>query len=446
MISSAWPKPAGAREVLAPASNRTRGLVALLALFAGIVPAASRLNAQDIETFHVQGNVYMLAGAASNIAVQIGNDGVLVVDTGGRETRDQVLAAIRELSGGPIRWMINTHGHEDHTGGNETVSQAGLTLNGNPAGIIAHEEVSARMVEEDRPITEWPLNTFFEDRRDFYFNGEAVFLYHHPRGHTDGDVVVYFRGSDVLVAGDLFMTTTYPVIDADYGGGVDGFIEGLNNMLDIAVPAWLQEGGTYAIPGHGRVGDEADIIEYRDTIVIVRDRIADMIGVGMTLGTGSGGQTDTGLRPEVRERRRAVDDRHVYRGGLPGSCRGRGIANMRTLLGTAALIGILSGAQAGIAVAQRSQPPTAEERRTHRSDRLLGVGGERGLASPNDDSPQGRLRKPAAERRRQGGRQRVGSGSGQCRGTPVQGVRRGRHHPPTRPNTRDVDRPEHASD
>ena len=264
MISSAWRKPAGAHEVLAPASNRTRGLVVLLALFAGVVPAAFQLNAQDIETFHVKGNVYMLAGAASNIAVQVGNDGVLVVDTGGRETRDQVLAAIRELSGGPIRWMINTHGHEDHTGGNETVSQAGLTLNGNPAGIIAHEEVPARMVEEDRPITEWPLNTFFEDRRDFYFNGEAVFLYHHPRGHTDGDVVVYFRGSDVLVAGDLFMTTTYPVIDVDYGGGVDGFIEGLNNMLDIAVPAWLQEGGTYAIPGHGRVGDEADIIEYRD--------------------------------------------------------------------------------------------------------------------------------------------------------------------------------------
>ena len=283
MISSAWRKPAGAHKVMARASNRTRALVVLLALFAGVVPAPSQPNAQDIETFHVKGNVYMLAGAASNIAVQVGNDGVLVVDTGGRETRDQVLAAIRELSGGPIRWMINTHGHEDHTGGNETVSQAGLTLNGNPAGIIAHEEVPARMVQEDRPITEWPLNTFFEDRRDFYFNGEAVFLYHHPRGHTDGDVVVYFRGSDVLVAGDLFMTTTYPVIDVDYGGGVDGFIEGLNNMLDIAVPAWLQEGGTYAIPGHGRVGDEADIIEYRDTIVIVRDRIADMIGEGMTL-------------------------------------------------------------------------------------------------------------------------------------------------------------------
>ena len=254
-------------------------------LIIGLTFIVPLLTAQQssIETFHVQGNVYMLAGAASNIAVQIGDDGVIVVDSGGRETREQVLAAIRELSDGPIRWMINTHAHEDHTGGNETISQAGMTLNGNPAGIVAHEKVPTRMVEANRPITEWPLNTFFEDRRDFFFNGEAIILYHHPRGHTDGDVVVYFRGSDVLVSGDLFMTTTYPVIDAEYGGGIDGFIAGLNNMLDIAVPAWLQEGGTYVIPGHGRVSDEADIIEYRDTVVIIRDRIQDMVGKGMTL-------------------------------------------------------------------------------------------------------------------------------------------------------------------
>lgn len=253
----------------------------LAAALAGV--SAMPATAQNIETFHVQGNVYMLAGAASNVAVQIGDDGILVVDTGGRETRNEVLAAIRELSDGPIRWMINTHAHEDHTGGNETISQAGVTLNGNPAAIVAHEEVPTRMVEEDRPVTEWPLNTFFEDRRDFYFNGEAILLFHHPHGHTDGDVVVYFRKSDVLVAGDLFVTTTYPVIDSAYGGGVEGFIAGLNNMIDIAVPAWLQEGGTYVIPGHGRVGDEADLVEYRDAIVIIRDRVRDMIEKGMTL-------------------------------------------------------------------------------------------------------------------------------------------------------------------
>ena len=244
---------------------------------------SSASSSGEVKTFHVQGNVYMLEGAGANVAVQIGDDGVVVVDTGGAPTREKVLAAIRQLSTKPIRWIINTHADADHTGGNETVSQAGMTVNGNPAAIVAHEKVLARMSQAGRPSTEWPLNTFFEDTRDFHFNGEAIFLYHFPAGHTDGDVFVYFRGSDVLVAGDVFLTTTYPVIDAKAGGGVEGFIAGLNKMLDIAVPKYLQEGGTYVIPGHGRVGDEADILEYRDMIVIIRDRIQDMIKRGMTL-------------------------------------------------------------------------------------------------------------------------------------------------------------------
>ncbi len=238
---------------------------------------------EGIETYHVQGNVYMLIGAGANVAVQIGGDGVLVVDTGSAATREHVLAAIRRLSSGPIRWIVNTSADADHTGGNETVSQAGMTVNGNPAAIVSHENVLARMTEANRPITELPLNTFFESGRDFYFNGEAIYLYHVPAAHTDGDIVVYFRGSDVLVAGDLFTTTAYPVIRLDEGGGVDGFVAGLDQMLDIAVPKYLQEGGTYVIPGHGRVGDEADILEYRDMIVIVRDRIASLVEQGMTL-------------------------------------------------------------------------------------------------------------------------------------------------------------------
>ena len=237
----------------------------------------------DIKVFHVQGNVYMLVGAGANVAVQIGDEGVVVVDTGSAQTREKVLAAIRQLSTKPIRWIINTDADPDHTGGNETISQAGMTVNGNPAAIVAHERVLARMSDAARPSTEWPLNTFFEDTRDFYFNGEAIFLYHFPGGHTDGGVFVYFRGSDVLVAGDSFLTTTYPVIDTKAGGGVDGFITSLNKMLDIAVPKYLQEGGTYVIPGHGRVGDEADILEYRDMIVIIRDRIQDMVKRGMTI-------------------------------------------------------------------------------------------------------------------------------------------------------------------
>jgi glyoxylase-like metal-dependent hydrolase (beta-lactamase superfamily II) len=256
--------------------------VAKLSLAAALF-AAGAVHAQpSIESYHVQGNVHMLLGAGANVAVQIGEEGVLVVDTGASASREALLAAIRRLSDRPIRWIINTNGELDHTGGNETVSQAGMTVNGNPAAIVSHENVLARMTTANRPVTEMPLNTFFESGRDFFFNGEAVFLYHAP-SRTDGDIFVYFRGSDVLVAGDLFVTTQYPVIDLDAGGSVDGYLDGLNKMLDIAVPAYLQEGGTYVIPGHGRVGDEADILTFRDMLFIVRARVADLLAQGNTL-------------------------------------------------------------------------------------------------------------------------------------------------------------------
>jgi cyclase len=254
----------------------------VLALIAAVM-AAPALAQEPVEAFHVQGNVHLLLGAGTNVAVQIGEEGVLVVDTGAAVQRDAVLAAIRRLSDKPIRWIINTSAGLDHTGGNETVSQAGMTVNGNPAAIVSHENVLARMTADNRPVTEMPLNTFFEAGRDFYFNGEAIFLHHAPSAHSDGDIFVYFRGSDVLVAGELFVTTQYPVIDLAAGGGVDGFLRGLNSMLDIAVPAYLQEGGTYVIPGRGRVGDEADLVSFRDMIFIVRARVASLIAEGKTL-------------------------------------------------------------------------------------------------------------------------------------------------------------------
>jgi cyclase len=258
------------------------GGVAKLSLAAAVLACGVVRAQESIESYHVQGNVHMLLGAGANVAVQVGEEGVLVVDTGASASREALLAAIRRLSDRPIRWIINTNSELDHTGGNETVSQAGLTVNGNPAAIVSHENVLARMTAANRPVTEMPLNTFFESGRDFFFNGEAVFLYHAP-SHSDGDIFVYFRGSDVLVAGDLFVTTQYPVIDVDAGGRVDGYLDGLNKMLDIAVPAYLQEGGTYVIPGHGRVGDEADILTFRDMIFIVRARVADLIAQGKTL-------------------------------------------------------------------------------------------------------------------------------------------------------------------
>jgi cyclase len=261
--------------------SRRRGVLAFAAAaLGGTASAAAQVS---IETYHVQGNVHALLGAGANVAVQVGPDGVLVVDTGARASREALLAAVKELSDAPIRWIVNTSADVDHTGGNETISQAGMTVNGNPAAIVSHENVLARMTVANRPVTEMPLNTFFEAGRDFYFNGEAVFLHHVPSAHSDGDIVVHFRGSDVLVAGDIFVTTQYPVIDVAAGGGIDGYIAGLNMMLDIAVPAYLQEGGTYVIPGHGRVGDEADLVSFRDMLVIVRARVADLIAEGKTL-------------------------------------------------------------------------------------------------------------------------------------------------------------------
>lgn len=263
-------------------AGRARTRVATLAC--GALALAAQAQPPSIETMHVQGNVYMLVGAGANVAVQIGDDGVLVVDSGVAAARERVLAAIRQLAPDkPIRWVINTHADADHTGGNETISQAGITVNGNPAAIIAHERVLTRMSEAGRSVTELPLTTFFESERDFFFNGEAIFLRHIPNAHTDGDIIVYFRGSDVVVAGDLFVTTEYPVIDLESGGGIDGFLAGLNAILDITVPKYLQEGGTYVIPGHGRLGDEADVLEYRDTVLIIRDRIRHMVEQGMTL-------------------------------------------------------------------------------------------------------------------------------------------------------------------
>lgn len=237
----------------------------------------------DIHTFHVQGNVYLLVGAGGNIAVQIGDDGIVVVDTGLPQYADEVLAAIRTLSDGPIRTIINTHVHPDHTGGNVIIGEAGSTAQGEPTRIIAHENVLNRMVADDAPLVAWPTSTYVPEEKDIFFNDEPIMMYHDPAGHTDGDTIVLFRRSDVVMAGDVFVTTGYPVIDFATGGGVQGIIDGLNRILALAVPKHEQEGGTFVISGHGRIGDEADVLEYRDMVTIVRDRIQDMAERGLTL-------------------------------------------------------------------------------------------------------------------------------------------------------------------
>ncbi|HET9567710.1 MAG TPA: MBL fold metallo-hydrolase [Vicinamibacterales bacterium] len=244
-----------------------------------------RLASGEVKSVHVQGNVHMIVGAGANIAVQVGEDGVLVVDTGNAGTSDKVLAAIKELAPGKeIRWVINTGMDANHTGGNEQISKAGRTVNGNIAAIVAHENTAARMIKAGVADAARPFNTYFEASRDFPFNGEPIVLYHDDASSDDTGTMVMFRRSDVIAAGDLFGTDAYPVIDLANGGSIDGTIAGLNRMLDLTVPSkMLEEGGTYVIPGHGRISDEHDVAMYRDMLVIIRDRIKNMVEKKMTL-------------------------------------------------------------------------------------------------------------------------------------------------------------------
>jgi len=256
-------------------------------------PRNPDFSALEVETLHVQGNVYMLAGAGANIAVQIGEDGVLMVDAGYEEMSDKVLAAIRELTPHPIRTIINTTLADDHTGGNGrmaaagSMNQAGPGLGGRPneGDLVAHAQLLRLMTEigEDEISTDrWPPSTFSVDKKDLHSNGEAVEIRHQDAA-TAGDSMIWFRKSDVIVAGELFNQTSFPHIDLDHGGTINGIIEGLNDLLDIMVPAHLQEGGTMVIPSHGRISDEHDVLEYRDMITIIRDRVQHAIDEGMTL-------------------------------------------------------------------------------------------------------------------------------------------------------------------
>lgn len=247
----------------------------------------------EVETLYVQGNVYLLAGAGANIAVQIGDGGSLIVDTGFEEMSGKVLASIHELSPNPIWTIVNTTLADDHTGGNGrlvaagSMNQAGPGLRGRPneGDLIAHADLLRLMAEigEDEIATDrWPPSTFSVAKKDLYSNGEPVEIRHEP-ATTAGDSMVWFRKSDVIVSGELFNQTSFPRIDVAHGGTINGILEGLNDLLDIMVPAHLQEGGTMVIPSHGRISDEHDVLEYRDMITIVRDRVQDAIDKGLTL-------------------------------------------------------------------------------------------------------------------------------------------------------------------
>jgi glyoxylase-like metal-dependent hydrolase (beta-lactamase superfamily II) len=261
-------------------------------------------QAPELEVLQLRPNFYMIAGAGGNIGVQVGVDGVVVVDAGSAAKASAVVAAIKKITSAPIRYLINTSAEPDHVGGNEVVAKAGQTLFTNPTGaglaenflgggasVLAVEDVLTRMSLPNAkggpfPVAALPTETFSEPRKYMYLNGEGIEVLRQPAAHSDGDAIVFFRRSDVIVAGDVVDIDHFPVIDVEKGGSVQGELKALQKLVDTAIPSVpivSREEGTLIIPGHGRVLDQLDVVEYRDMVSIIRDRIRDLIKQGLTL-------------------------------------------------------------------------------------------------------------------------------------------------------------------
>ena len=299
-------------------------IAVLLALGAATVRAVAQQQTSDpLDVVQLRPNFYVIGGAGGNIVVQLGPEGAILVDSGSTEKADLVLAAIRRLTPLPIRYIINTGMDADHVGGNDKLARAGLSIlpgavaagaglnddllsNSGRASVLAHENVLTRLSAptgqlSPAPLGLWPTKTFAYRMYSMYLNGEGIQIIHQPAAHTDGDTIVFFRRGDVIATGDIIDTTRWPVIDTKRGGTVQGELDALNRLMDMTIlnlPLQWFADRTFLVPGHGHVYDKLDLLEYRDAVTIVRDRVQDLIDEGKTLAQVKAANPTLGYRSQ----------------------------------------------------------------------------------------------------------------------------------------------------
>ena len=297
--------------------------VALVLGAASVRTLAQQRTSDPLEVVQLRPNFYVIAGAGGNIVVQLGPEGVILVDSGSTDKAALVLAAIRKLTDLPIRYIINTGMDADHVGGNDTLARAGLSIlpgsvvagagldddtvsNHGRASVLAHENVLTRMSAPTGktspfPLSLWPTKTFNYHQYAMYLNGEGIQVIHQPAAHTDGDTIVFFRRGDVIATGDIIDTTRWPVIDTKRGGTVQGELDALNRLMDMSIlnlPLQWKADRTFLVPGHGNVYDKLDLLEYRDAMTIIRDRVQDLIDEGKTLAQVKAANPALGYRSQ----------------------------------------------------------------------------------------------------------------------------------------------------
>jgi glyoxylase-like metal-dependent hydrolase (beta-lactamase superfamily II) len=283
---------------------------------------AQQEKSGGLDVVQIRENFYVIAGAGGNIVVQTGPDGVILVDSGSTAMADQVLAAIKRITPLPIRYIINTSMDAEHVGGNDKLARAGLSIlpgavaagaglnddlvsNSGRASVLAHESVLARMTASTGPQAVpsalWPTKTFAFRMYSMYLNGEGIQVIHMPAARTDGDTIVFFRRGDVIATGDIIDTTRWPFIDVKRGGTVQGELDALNRLMDLSihnVPIQWRSDRTLLVPGHGFVYDKLDLLEYRDAVTVVRDRVQDLIDQGRSLAQVKAANPTLGYRSQ----------------------------------------------------------------------------------------------------------------------------------------------------